>query len=612
MKTMRTLSLSLVAFCAASALATGLPAEYTRVAGLQSAGVAGSNAPYIDLGYKPTEKTWIDLEFNVLGWGSGAGLDDYPCPFGVCHQNNALAFTLTGGAGSVSQNHWRFRWANGSSEIAFGQAKVEGYHNLEACGFSWTVDGNVAEKTGGASETFTMTQNFYVFARNNNGVMDHPVKMVLYGFDIYENGVLRHSFVPCVRKSDDEPGLYDVVGDKGFLEKSGTGAFTVVESSLRMESVPSVVSFTPYSPQPIVHPTNDSSTVLAECVDYRLIQGMVAKDGVTNRYVVAQGIGAYAGWYSEKSWYRVVAQAANAFSVGQIAPVAYNNGSPCTPRPIVRPANGSGDLAEGADYDLTWYNNRDVGRGYVVISGRGSFAGQFWTEPFWIVPQLPDGYSVVEYIRSSGTQYINTGFKPDVNTSAHLILNMEEFGGTADFASPFGSRNANSRQFFVGAARQPDASTHVTRDDWFRRLSGTSIEAGIIAGGVANYRGKPSIVGEHFISLDKAIYTIDGYSAVFSFYTSFSKAYDAYAFAVNNNNAATQLAPMKLYSLKIWDDGVPVRNFVPCVNKDGIAGLYDMTPGASKVFYTNDGSGDFEAGPVLIPEEGAGTVIYLI
>ena len=48
------------------------------------------------------------------------------------------------------------------------------------------------------------------------------------------------------------------------------------------------------------------------------------------------------------------------------------------------------------------------------------------------------------------------------------------------------------------------------------------------------------------------------------------------------------------------------------MNKDGIAGLYDMTPGASKVFYTNDGSGDFEAGPVLEPEEGTGTVIYLI
>ena len=55
-----------------------------------------------------------------------------------------------------------------------------------------------------------------------------------------------------------------------------------------------------------------------------------------------------------------------------------------------------------------------------------------------------------------------------------------------------------------------------------------------------------------------------------------------------------------------------MRNFVPCVSKDAMDGLYDMTPGASKVFYTNDGSGDFEAGPVLIPEEGAGTVIYLI
>ena len=42
-----------------------------------------------------------------------------------------------------------------------------------------------------------------------------------------------------------------------------------------------------------------------------------------------------------------------------------------------------------------------------------------------------------------------------------------------------------------------------------------------------------------------------------------------------------------------------VRHFVPCVRNDGVAGLYDITPGAVKKFYANDGTGTFEAGPVL-------------
>ena len=75
--------------------------------------------------------------------------------------------------------------------------------------------------------------------------------------------------------------------------------------------------------------------------------------------------------------------------------------------------------------------------------------------------------------------------------------------------------------------------------------------------------------------------------------------YNAYVFAVNNNNTAENHAPMKLYSLKIWDDGTLVRHFVPCVRRDGVAGLYDITPGAVKKFYANDGTGTFEAGPVL-------------
>ena len=84
---------------------------------------------------------------------------------------------------------------------------------------------------------------------------------------------------------------------------------------------------------------------------------------------------------------------------------------------------------------------------------------------------------------------------------------------------------------------------------------------------------------------------------------------NAYIFAINQSNSVLSYGKFKLYSLKIWDDGTLVREFVPCVNKDGEAGLYDITPGAVKKFYANDGTGAFEAGPVL--ETKSGTVIYI-
>lgn len=308
-----------LAVAATASLAYGLPAGYTRVVGIQSAGLSG-NAPYIDLGYKPTQNTRVDIDFELLDWLAGSSaLDRYPCPFGACHANNALAFTLTGGGSMTDGPCWSYRWGDGSTSWIISKSIVEGPHRLEANGPSWTMDGLTKEKTGGSSETFTLTQSLYVFARNNNGTMDHPVYMTLYGFDIYESGVLQHSFVPCVRDADGEPGLYDTVGDKGFLVKSGTGAFTVVRSCLEMEGVPRIVCDSLYlnPPRPVVHPFGDSSTVLDENVDYTLSYGSRSS---TRCWIQATGIGNYAGVDSRKIWYMVSANAMDAFSVTNIPP----------------------------------------------------------------------------------------------------------------------------------------------------------------------------------------------------------------------------------------------------------------------------------------------------
>jgi hypothetical protein len=54
---------------------------------------------------------------------------------------------------------------------------------------------------------------------------------------------------------------------------------------------------------------------------------------------------------------------------------------------------------------------------------------------------------------------------------------------------------------------------------------------------------------------------------------------------------ADQHAPMKLYSLKIWDDGTLVRDFVPCTDENGKPGLYDTVNG--QMYYNMAGGEDF-------------------
>ena len=581
------LFLAIAAFaCAASVCAAGtLPAGYTRVVGIQSAGLSGSDAPYIDLGYTPTSSTWVDIDFDVMAWGTGQ-LARYPIPFGTCHADNALAFTLTGGPTAGYGNCWSFRWGSGSSVVVAGSI-VEGRHTLEAHGSSWTIDGLTAVKSSWGSSTTEMDTSLYVFARNNNGTMDYPVNMTLYGLDISEDGVLRHSFVPCVRDSDGEPGLYDVVGDKGFLVKSGTGAFTA--ATLEIESAGSVPAYCPqvgvlaYCPQPIVHPVTNSSVVLVEDVDYTLSYGMVAGDGYTNLYVSATGIGDYAGEISGRYWFEYAWQATDAFSVESIAPVAYKNGQPCTPRPVVRTADESRTLAKDTDYDLSWASNCEIGRGYAVISGKGDFEGKLWIAPFAILPSLPGGSKAAEYLRATGKQYIDTGFKPDTNTRADFRFDVET--APTIWEGVFGCRkDASNKKFYIV---------------WNKNAGKWSCH---IAATAAWEPSAPAALGSHFFSIDKTTFTLDGVSQTVSA-TAFDKTYNAYIFSINNNgsplNASQSNLRMKLYSLKIWDDGTLARNFVPCVNKEGVAGLYDITPGAEKKFYANDGTGTFEAGPEL-------------
>ena len=63
-----------------------------------------------------------------------------------------------------------------------------------------------------------------------------------------------------------------------------------------------------------------------------------------------------------------------------------------------------------------------------------------------------------------------------------------------------------------------------------------------------------------------------------------------YLFCTNTNDSPLVFAKMNLYTCKIYDNDKIVRNYIPCVNPSGKAGLFDLV---ESKFYENKGSGEF-------------------
>ena len=175
-------------------------------------------------------------------------------------------------------------------------------------------------------------------------------------------------------------------------------------------------------------------------------------------------------------------------------------------------------------------------------------------------------YTQLEYIQSSGKQYINTGFNPDSNTRVMArtqndyaldVLNYAICGTrTASKVKEFDLRC--SSQFYYGSSLVTTGVSH----------SGT-------------------------IDCNKNVLRANGALVGTAPVESFECDYPLYIFALNSAGTALSntMATMRLYELNIFDGGTMVRAFVPVRRKsDSVIGLVDALTGT---FYQNLGSGTF-------------------
>ena len=291
--------------------------------------------------------------------------------------------------------------------------------------------------------------------------------------------------------------------------------------------------------------------------------------------------------------------------VEEIPVQPYKSGQVSQPRPKAVDLTSGATLREGTDYTLSWADNDCVGKGSVTFTGIGSFDGKSQTAFFSIASRLPDGYKAVEYAHSSGEQFVDTGFCPNEKTRADIRFLMHSSG---DYSSPFGARNDNADQFFVSGnhsagyyfSRHGTGATDLTGKDGY---------AG--PGALVN---KPAVIGYHKFSLNQNVFSLDEYSYSFSASATFTCPYSAYVFASHGTGGIQHPAAMELYSLKIWDDGVLVRDFVPCVKIEGNVrkvGLYDLSGSAALRFYESGGTGELVAGAELPAPRLSGFIVVV-
>lgn len=181
---------------------------------------------------------------------------------------------------------------------------------------------------------------------------------------------------------------------------------------------------------------------------------------------------------------------------------------------------------------------------------------------------LPREYQQVEYLETTGTQWIDTLIKPTINAKVKVIFSpMATTGG-----GYFGVRNDPYRFVCVTFNSGQDFAFALTYNGWVSNREKIVL-------------GKKYVVeaSNGTYSINDNTYTTDKLSTV-----SFN---DTFQVGIYKSNATTTyMSSLRLFYLRI--DDVTSIELIPCYRKsDHKPGMYDII---NNKFYTNCGTGEFK------------------
>ena len=624
----------------AKVVSGALPAGYTQLAFLESSGTQ-----YIDTGVVFGKTNGFSITYQVVApegnqiiCGSRNDDGDTRCILG---SNSPYYHTYMTNGTSVATNTYRQSLAYvGWNDIKFnaGSGVLVNDYSKGVADVNFRNSGtfDCRRAWNGSLGTLTaQTAPFYLFA----GKMVAPTETMYYGrCRIWEArisagaDVIRH-FVAARRESDSELGMYDLVNDV-FYTNQGTGAFKGGEpvqgggrdaytrlswlQSTAGQFIDTGVTLTDAHGFAITYQT----TSRAPSGGNQIVCGSRASSGDTRCMVGSNDrtFGstytnyAYVGWntlltrhvicdesegtvalnYLNSRTWDCRGQASGTLDAALVAQtgtfylfsgnMAYSGGSRIGGRcrimsftmtrgdevvmdliPVRRKADGKPGM-----YDVL----NDV---FYVNQGSMDFVeGE---------PLFPEGYIGLDFIESTGTQYINTGIK----CASNVTMQANLYNARSASKHFMGARTAY-QQNALGLSFQVESGSEGYCVAWgskvLQKLLGRSLTEGV------GDRFHDFTFGGRYLIMDGRF----GNSAIAD--QSFASDLDIYAFTVNNGGTPhNQMSVIRIAGLKMYRNGSLVRDYIPVMPTNSLApGLYDLQ---NDVFYGNGGTGQFLAGDIV-------------
>lgn len=238
--------------------------------------------------------------------------------------------------------------------------------------------------------------------------------------------------------------------------------------------------------------------------------------------------------------------------------------------------------------NLYWYNDNqkltvqttsntcDYDSGITLPASNPTKTGYTFTG--WeVFGGVPAGYTMLEYIQSTGTQYINTG----INSSSTIGFETEVM------VTQYGSE--------LGLFATTSSSTH-----YVLQAHNNALRL-YFTGGTLAMTYQTDTSNYHKVSFNKNAdnyIEFDGVKSLSS-YSAPTINYPFYLFARDVNGAlkSSSTGYFKCKYFRIYNNGNLVRNMIPAKrNNDSVVGMWDTV---SETFFTNVGSGTFTAGPTI-------------
>ena len=532
-----------------------LPNDYTQVDYIESDG-----NQYIDLGITANQDTNFSIKFETPSEVIGS-----KSLFGYFNDNTNSFYLYIS-----SNKQFQFGYKSWQNFGLSNSVLENTIYNVSNNKNKLYVNGT--EYTNSNTDDFsTSPNNLLLFKISGATSGGHPIK--LYSFKLFNNKTIVRDMIPCYRNSDNEVGLYDIVNNV-FYTNQGTGAFTYGS----VASIPN-----PDYPQDIYSVSGDNNII---------VNNKNFLDNTPN----SQGSDISVWNYLKKGVYyvkrfKLSTQSSDVFNSRMAYKDKNNNAIPIIQNTILDDGN-----IEITGTDFGWYSSlatatltlkKDY---YIRCSGMlycNMIASKTNDITSYVPHQeqeytinlgvtLPSRYTLVDYIESTGTQYIDTTYVPTNLTKWEMSAQFTELTDINQFNGRYdGTVLPSGQRFDIALGSQ-----------YF-----------ILNGGDQTITTYPSDTNKHTFIVDMAKRKsyIDNNAYNISTHI-FNSQRSVYLFA-RQANTVEYKSKEKIYYCKFYEDNILKMYLIPCYrNSDNEVGLYDLI---SNTFFTNQGTGVFTYGSII-------------